>query len=168
MRVPRIGRTTVQGQLLQLAIEHAVRALRDERVREQVLSTGTAVADRVRAAYSDRVAGRGPTWQGPTARPGEPSVWDRVGAPFGHERIVARIAKLRDAVDQLRTAVGPAVLPLVEVELAVSRLEVAVATAQHLPILSRQRAHLQVSSQLHELEQAVFDAAMAGPPPALG
>lgn len=168
MRVPRIGRTTVQGQLLQLAIEHAVKALRDEQVREQVLSTGSAVADRVRAAYADRVAGRGPTLHAPTARAGEPSVWDRVGAPFGHARIVARIAKLRDAVDQLRTAVGPEVLPLVEVDLAVSRLEVAVATAQHLPILSRQRAHLQVSAQLHELEQAVFDAAMAGPPPALG
>jgi hypothetical protein len=92
-------------------------------------------------------------------------LWDRLGAPFGHDRLVARIATLRDAVDQLRTAVAPAALPIGEVDVAVSRLEVAVATARHLPLLSRQRAHLQISQQLHELELAVFDAAMAGPLP---
>ena len=162
MRVPRIGKATVQGQLLQLAIEHAVKALRDEEVRRQLLTTGTAVADRLRGAYSERIANRAPV-----AAPGdgEPSVWDRVGAPFGHERLVRRVAELRVAVDRLRQAVGPAGAPLVDVVLAVNRLEVAVATAQHLPLLSRQRAHLQISHQLHELEQAVFDAAVAGPPP---
>lgn len=160
----RIGKATVQGQLLQLAVEHAVKALRDERVRQQVLSTGTAVADRVRGAYAERISNRSAT-VGTGAASGEPSLWDRVGAPFGHERLVARIATLRDAVDQLRQAVGPAGVALVDVDLAVARLEVAVATAQHFPLLSRQRAHLQVSHQLHELEQAVFDAAMAGPAP---
>lgn len=165
MRVPRIGSATVQGQLLQLAIQQAVRALRDERVRQQVMTTGTAVADRVRAVYGERVAGRGRALHDPGAASGEPSVWDRLGAPFGHERLVARIAKLRDALDQLREAIGARAVPLGEVDAAISRLEVAVASAQHLPLLSRQRAHLQVNHQLHVLEQAVFDAAMAGPPP---
>lgn len=166
MRRPRIGvgKATVQGQLLQLAIEHAVKALRDERVRHQVVATGSAVADRVRGAYAERTT-RQSSEMGGRAAAGEPSVWDRVGAPFGHERLVARISTLRVALDQLRAGIGPAATALVDVDLAVGRLEIAVAAAQHLPLLSRQRAHLQVSDQLHKLEQAVFDAAMAGPPP---
>jgi hypothetical protein len=161
--VRRIGRTTVQGQLLQLAIEQAVKALRDERFRQQVRSTGEVLAERVRAAYLDR-AGKGPILHGPG--PGEPSLWDRAVAPFGHDRLVARIATLRDAVDQLRRSAGPAgAVTLAEVDTAVSRIEVAVAASRHLPLLDRQRAHLQVARQLSALEQAVFDAAMAGPPP---
>ena len=158
----RIGRTTVQGQLLQLAIEQAVKALRDERFRQQVRSTGEVLAERVRAAY-DR-AGRGPVLHSPA--PGEPSLWDRAVAPFGHDRLVARIATLRDAVDQLRRSAGvTGAATLAEVDTAVSRLEVAVAASRNLPLLDRQRAHLQVARQLSSLEQAVFDAAMAGPPP---
>lgn len=154
----------MQGQLLHLAIEHAVKALRDERVRQQVAATGSAVAERVRGAYAERTTSRS-SKPGDRAAAGEPSVWDRVGAPFGHERLVSRIATLRVALDQLRDGIGPAATALADVDLAVGRLEVAVAAAQHLPLLSRQRAHLQVSNQLHTLEQAVFDAAMAGPPP---
>lgn len=165
MRIARIGKATVQGQLLSLAIEQAVKALRDEKVRQQVLVAGTVVADRVRAAYAERVGARGPTLQDPPRGSAEPSLWDKVGAPFGHDRLVSRMAKLRDAIDQVRQALGPAAISLTEVDLAVSRLEVAIAAAQHLPLLSRQRAHVQVSRQLHQLEQAVFDAAMAGPPP---
>ena len=152
----------MQGQLLQLAIEQAVKALRDERFRQQVRSTGEVLAERVRAAY-DR-AGRGPVLHSPA--PGVSSLWDRAVAPFGHDRLVARIATLRDAVDQLRRSAGvTGAATLVEVDTAVSRLEVAVAASRHLPLLDRQRAHLQVARQLSALEQAVFDAAMAGPPP---
>ena len=162
MRVRKIGRTTVQGQLLQLAIEQAVKALRDERFRQQVRSTGEVLAERVRAAYQDCTAR--PTLHEPAA--GEPSLWDRAAATFGTDRLVARIATLRDAVDQLRPSAGLAgAATLAEVDTAISRLEVAVAASRHLALVPRQRAHLQVARQLHALEQAVFDAAMAGPPP---
>jgi hypothetical protein len=161
VRVRKIGRTTVQGQLLQLAMEQAVKALRDERFRQQVRSTGEVLAERVRAAYQDRTAR--PTLHEPA---GEPSLWDRAAATFGTDRLVARIATLRDAVDQLRPSAGLAgAANLVEVDTAISRLEVAVAASRHLALVPRQRAHLQVARQLHALEQAVFDAAMAGPPP---
>lgn len=135
----------------------AVKVLQDEKLRAQLIGTGSAVTSQVKRWNDDRLAAAGDGRRNPVAA---------VSLSFGQGKLESRVRKLEDAVELLRRNAQPgADASFAEVEHAVAQIRLATSVARNLPRAKRRPAQAEISRVLDEMERAVFDAAMHHPLP---